>query len=89
LNGAWDFSLGIETSVATDVSGHGRRHGTLHQTPTRAVRGAHWRGDVFNWRENPSQYAAIHFHDDDLTDAGWHPSIRWTIPDDLPLGRIQ
>ena len=83
--GAWDFSIGIETSVVTDVSGHGR-HGTLYQTPTRAVRGARWRGDVFNWREDPSQYAAIHFHDDDLTDAGWHPSIRWTIPDDLPSG---
>ena len=65
LSGAWDFSIGIETSVVTDVSGHGR-HGTLYQTPTRAVRGARWRGDVFNWREDPSQYAAIHFHDDDL-----------------------
>ena len=85
LAGAWDFSIGIETNTVTDVSGHGR-HGTLYQTPTRAVRGARWRGDVFNWREDPAQYAAIHFHDDDLTDAGWHAGIRWTIPDDLPSG---
>ncbi|HTK97926.1 MAG TPA: N,N-dimethylformamidase beta subunit family domain-containing protein [Pseudomonadales bacterium] len=83
--GAWDFAIGIETSAITDVSGHGR-HGTLHQTPTRAVRGAHWRGDVFDWRRDPSQYAAIHFHDDDLTDAGWRPSIRWIVPGDLPSG---
>jgi N,N-dimethylformamidase len=35
--GAWDFATGIETSVVTDVSGHGR-HGTLHQTPTRGAK---------------------------------------------------
>ncbi|HET6470539.1 MAG TPA: N,N-dimethylformamidase beta subunit family domain-containing protein [Pseudomonadales bacterium] len=82
---AWDFALAVETSRIVDISGNGR-DGTLHQTPTRAVRGARWRGDVFNWREAPRQYAAIHFHDDDLTDAGWRPSIRWRIPDDLPSG---
>jgi N,N-dimethylformamidase len=85
LLGAWDFAIGIETSGINDVSGHAR-HGTLYQTPTRAVRGVRWRGDVFDWREDPSQYAAIHFHDDDLTDADWHPSIRWTVPGDLPSG---
>ena len=85
LCGAWDFALGIETRTVTDVSGHAR-HGTLQQTPTRAVRGVHWRGDVFNWREDPAQYAAIHFHEDDLTDARWTPNIRWPIPDSLPSG---
>ena len=85
LFAAWDFALDVESSRITDVSGNGR-HGTLHQTPTRAVRGALWRGDVFNWREDPRQYAAIHFHDDDLTDAGWRPSFRWRVPDDLPSG---
>jgi len=82
---AWDFALAVETSRIVDVSGHGR-HGALQQTPTRAVRGSHWRGNVFNWREDPSQYAAIHFHDDDLTDARWRPTVRWYIPDDLPSG---
>ena len=85
LSGAWDFSLGIETTVLFDVSGH-NRHGSVQQMPTRAVRGAKWRGDVFNWQEDPSQYAAIHFHDDDLVDAQWSPSITWQIPDDLTSG---
>lgn len=85
LLGAWDFSIGIDTNVLTDVSGHGR-HGSTFQMPTRAVRGVRWRGDVFNWRDDPEQYAAVHFHDDDLADAGWHPSIRWQIPGDLPSG---
>jgi N,N-dimethylformamidase len=85
LFAAWDFALEIETSRIVDVSGH-ERHGALHQTPTRAVRGAAWRGDVFNWREDPRQYAAIHFHDDDLTDAQWQPTLRWRVPDDLPSG---
>jgi N,N-dimethylformamidase len=85
LNGAWDFSIGIETATVTDVSGH-NRHGSLQQMPTRAVRGMKWRGNVFNWQEDPSQYAAIHFHDDDLTDAHWRPTIRWQVPDTLPSG---
>ncbi len=85
LLGAWDFSLDIETSVLVDTSGHAR-HGTAHQMPTRAVRGARWRGDVFNWREDPAQYAAIHFHEDDLIDARWRPTLRWTVPDDLASG---
>ena len=85
LLGAWDFSLDIETSVLVDMSGHAR-HGTAHQMPTRAVRGARWRGDVFNWREDPAQYGAIHFHEDDLIDARWRPTLRWTVPDDLASG---
>ncbi len=85
LLGAWDFSLDIDTCVLVDTSGHAR-HGSTHQMPTRAVRGAHWRGGVFNWREDPAQYAAVHFHEDDLVDAQWRPSMRWTVPDDLKSG---
>src|SRR6185437_3065928 len=31
-------------------------------------------------------YAAIHFHDDDLDDCRWEPDFRLEIPDDLPSG---
>ncbi len=85
LVGAWDFAMGIDTQTLIDVSGH-NRHGSLQQIPTRAVKGVKWRGDVFNWREDPSQYAAVHFHDDDLADAQWRPSIRWPIPPSLKSG---
>ena len=40
------------------------------------------------WKLAPEEYAAIHFHDDDLSDAGWEPSFSWTVPDDLPKRRL-
>jgi N,N-dimethylformamidase len=85
LLGAWDFAQQIETERVIDVSGRGR-HGRLVQMPTRGVTGMHWRGDVFDWRRDPSQYAAVHFHDDDLVDAAWRPSFTWRIPNDLGSG---
>jgi N,N-dimethylformamidase len=84
LLGAWDFSLRIETDRLVDVSGQ-NRHGVLKQLPARAVTGAHWR-DGFNWREDPTQYGAVHFHDDDLADAQWLPDIAWSVPKTLRSG---
>jgi N,N-dimethylformamidase beta subunit-like, C-terminal len=85
LTAAWDFSLEIDSHRLVDVSGNAH-HGTTCQLPTRAVRGVRWRGDVFDWREDPSQYGAIHFHDDDLVDVAWQPSIRWQVPASLRSG---
>jgi len=34
-----------------------------------------------DWRRAPEQYGAIHFHDDDLEDAGWEPDFALTLPD--------
>jgi N,N-dimethylformamidase len=48
--------------------------------------GSRWHGDVHRWTEAPEQYAAIHFHDDDIGDAGWRPSLSLTIPPDWPSG---
>jgi N,N-dimethylformamidase len=85
LLGAWDFAQRIETDRLIDVSGHGR-HGVVKQMPARAVTGMRWRGDVFNWHEDPTQYGAVHFHDDDLVDAQWQADIRWRVPDTLTSG---
>ena len=38
--------------------------------------GHSWRGAEVDWRQAPEQYGAIHFHDDDLEDAGWEPRLR-------------
>ena len=46
-------------------------HGQLVNLPTRAMRGSRWTGEETNWRHAPRQYAAIHFHEDDLYDCGW------------------
>ena len=38
------------------------------------------------WRHAPREYAAIHFHEDDVSDAGWATDFEFTVPDDLPSG---
>ncbi|NOX51960.1 MAG: LamG domain-containing protein, partial [Gammaproteobacteria bacterium] len=70
----WDFSKSTETQNIVDVSGN-HHHGQLHQTPTRAVCGVNWDGSEQNFQSAPEQYGAIHFHEDDLTDAGWTDTL--------------
>ena len=75
----------MQTDRIEDVSGAGR-HGVLVNLPTRAMTGSCWRGDVHRWTEDPSQYGAIHFHDDDLGDAGWRPSLSFLVPENWISG---
>jgi N,N-dimethylformamidase len=77
---AWDFGIDIPGIRVHDRSPNGL-HGTLVNLPTRAVTGHAWTGEVHDWRLAPEQYGAIHFHDDDLYDAGWEASVELTIPD--------
>ncbi|MEZ5558218.1 MAG: DUF6605 domain-containing protein [Pseudomonadales bacterium] len=82
---AWDFSREPHSDRLLDVTSGGR-HGVTVQLPTRAVKGSTWDGTVQRWLDAPAQYAAIHFHEDDLADADWSPDIEWIVPDDLPSG---
>ena len=82
---AWDFAQGIATQEIIDT-GPQQCHGRLINLPTRAVVGAHWTGAEMCWRHKPEDYAAIHFHDDDLGDCNWHPSLDFPVPADLPSG---
>jgi N,N-dimethylformamidase len=82
---AWDFARGIDTEDAVDTGPH-RRHGRLVNLPTRAVAGSRWTGREHCWRHAPEQYAAIHFHDDDLHDAGWATGFEFTVPPSLKSG---
>ena len=81
----WDFSLDMPSQKVSDRGPHGL-HGTLVNQPTRAVRGASWRGDVLRWSDAPDQYAAVHFHDDDLYDCGWETDFVFEVPVGLPSG---
>ena len=81
----WDFAPGSDADEVVDTGPH-RLHGRLVQGPKRAVRGARWSGDVFDWRQAPQQYAAVHFHRDDLTDAGWAVTTRLRLPAALRSG---
>ena len=78
---AWDFSLDIPSQQIFDASPN-RLHGRLVNMPARAMKGYNWSGDEQDWKRAPSQYGAIHFHDDDLYDAGWDADFTLTIPED-------
>ena len=82
---AWDFSRSMGTPHVNDIGPNGL-HGILFNLPTRAVTGSAWNGSVFDWKANPAQYAAVHFHDDDLYDCGWETDFSFTAPDDLTSG---
>lgn len=82
---AWDLSRAMQTDRIEDAGPAGA-HGILHNLPTRAMTGSNWRGDVHRWTEDPSQYGAIHFHDDDIGDAGWRPSLSFVVPDSWRSG---
>src|SRR5699024_6635621 len=51
-----------------------------------AATGYRWTGKELNFIHAPEQYGAIHFHDDDLTDANWDVDFEWQIPESLPSG---
>ena len=85
LVAAWDFSIGISSDRMVDVS---PRHldGALINLPTRGVTGRRGGADAFCWQQTPERYAAVHFHDDDLYDAGWDTDFSFEIPNGLHSG---
>jgi N,N-dimethylformamidase len=58
----------------------------LVNAPTLAVTGRHWDDDTTDFRDAADQYAAVHFHDDDLEDAGWPAMAEFRVPEDLASG---
>ena len=88
---AWDMSADISTAgvaATTRITDAGPLglHGLTAQHPHRLVTSSDWRGVVTDARFAPKEYAAIHFHRDDLTDCGWTPQRALQLPADLPSG---
>lgn len=54
--------------------------------PTLAVAGRHWDDDTTDFRGAPEQYAAVHFHEDDLEDACWPTTATWVVPQGFSTG---
>ena len=81
----WDFSREQSGDRAVDMGPNGL-HATLVNLPTRATIGSAWTGERHDWRAVPGEYAAIHFHDDDLADAGWDTDFVLDVPADWPSG---
>ena len=82
---AWDFSRDISSVKVHDSSGKGR-HGALVNFPMRAVTGSNWSGRNMCWRHAAEEYAAVHFHDDDICDFGWRTDFCFKIPAAMPSG---
>ncbi|MFI0421114.1 N,N-dimethylformamidase beta subunit family domain-containing protein [Spongiactinospora sp. 9N601] len=61
-------------------------HAEAVNTPSRGVPGANWTGGEIDFRLAPGEYDALHFHDDDLTDAGWDASVVLRLPAALRSG---
>jgi N,N-dimethylformamidase len=79
LVAAWDFSIQIPSANIADI-GPNRLDGRLVNMPMRAATGHLWNGGEFDFNHAPSEYGAIHFHDDDLEDAGWETDFEWNVP---------
>lgn len=81
----WDFCRDMPTQRILDV-GEQQCDGYLVNIPTRAMVGARWSGCEMCWRHAPEDYAAIHFHADDLGDCGWRADFAFDVPADMPSG---
>lgn len=82
---AWDFSRGIDSDQVHDAASTSRL-GELFNLPARGVPGLRWDASVTQWTENPDHFAAIHFHDDGLSDAEWSTDFSYSLPGDMPSG---
>ncbi len=87
LVAAWDLADGIgpdgiPSDRVTDLSGNGL-HGACVNMPARGMTGYNWTAKEEHFIHAPEQYGAIHFHDDDLDDAGWDVDFELTVPEGL------
>jgi N,N-dimethylformamidase len=79
LIGAWDFSREMPTTRIVDIGPFGLDGQVVH-LPARAMKGWNWTAETIRWTERPEQYGAIHFHEDDLYDAGWQADFALNVP---------
>lgn len=82
---AWNFARETSTAIILDVSGH-ELHGRVVNMPTRGMTGHAFNGRELDWRHSNDQHTAIHFHADDLEDAGWDVDFTFTVPAQLRSG---
>ncbi len=82
---AWDFSRDITSIKISDISSR-QMDGEIVNLPARGMTGANWSGAEMSWCHAADEYGAIHFHDDDLYDAGWEVDFELTVPKGLKSG---
>ncbi|MFT4009872.1 MAG: hypothetical protein QM655_07485 [Nocardioidaceae bacterium] len=82
---AWDFSRDQTTQVLR-AAGGGAADGTLNVGGDRGVTSHSWDGLSDSFVQVPQHYAAVHFHEDDMFEAGWDYTFDFTLPADLESG---
>lgn len=88
---AWAFEKNLTSVGVRDITrvwdiSVNRLHGTTHNMPVRAMTGFNWDGSEYSYRHAVDQYGAIHFHDDDISDCKWEPTLSWTVPEGTRSG---
>ncbi len=84
--GCWDLGQDVTGARVVDVSPHGN-HGIAVNVPGRAVTGPFWAGMPSRlYTEDPQDYNAIYFHEDDLEDAGWEPAFEVRVDPEVRSG---
>ncbi|WAM19566.1 N,N-dimethylformamidase beta subunit family domain-containing protein [Rhodococcus sp. JS3073] len=84
----WDFAprdAREDREIARALVG-GQPDGLFVNLPARGVTGRHFTGDVITYTQRPSEFAAAHFHETDLIDVGWNPTLHEQLPEDLESG---
>src|SRR5262249_49772369 len=85
LLACWHFGLVATSERVVDIGPHGL-HGGAMNMPMRGATGASWSGRHMHFLSSPDEYDAIHFHDDDIEDAGWDADFEWQVPEGLGSG---
>ena len=85
LIASWEFDRGVSSDRILDPSPN-QLDARAVNMPTRAVTGHNWTGTVLDFKSAPHEYGAIHFHDDDLEDAGWEEDFSFAIPEEMRSG---
>lgn len=76
---ALDFSVGQSGISVVDRGTQGIAARCVNM-PARSVPGPTWDGTETSWRTCPSQWSAMHFHDDDVGDLGWEKDVVLRVP---------
>ncbi|TWF75010.1 N,N-dimethylformamidase [Pseudonocardia hierapolitana] len=81
----WDFVTHADSVVIRSRVPGGPDAIAVHH-PAAGVPGHAWTGSEGAFFRAPDQFNALHFHTDDLEDAGWTPSFTVTMPEGTPSG---
>jgi len=81
----WDFSKAMTSTKVVDA-GPNNLSARLINLPARSMTGSLWNGNEMCWRHATDQYAAIHFHEDDIVAFSWDTTFTFTVPAGMPSG---